>query len=272
MKFAICNETFQGASFAEICERVSAIGYQGVEIAPFTLNRDPRAITQAQAELCGKIAHESGLEVVGLHWLLAKPEGMHVTTADVRVRRKTLDFAKHLADLCAAMGGSVMVWGSPRQRSLESGCAYADAFERAAEFWRELGEHCAPLGIRVALEPLGPNETDFLTTAEETVGIIEEIGHPNIQLHLDIKAMYTERKAIPEIIRECCGHTIHFHANDPNLQGPGMGNLDMGPIFDALVASGYDNWVSVEVFDYSPGAERIARESLANLRRCLGFK
>ena len=267
MKFAICNETFQGISFEETCQRVAAFGYQGIEIAPFTLNPDPREITVGEAEAYGKVARESGLEVVGLHWLLAKPEGMHLTTADASLRQKTLDFSKHLADLCAAMGGNVMVWGSPKQRSLEEGTTYAEAFDRAAALWAELGEHCASQGVRVALEPLGPNETDFLTTAEETVEIIKKIDHPNIQLHLDIKAMYTQEKAIPDIIRESVDHTIHFHANDPNLQGPGMGNLDMPPIFDALIATGYDKWVSVEVFDYSPGADRIAQESLANLKQ-----
>jgi len=270
MKLAICNETFEGLSFEETCEKVAAIGYQGIEVAPFTLNVDPRKIAVAEAERYGRVARDCGLEVVGLHWLLAKPEGMHLTTADEKVRQATLDFSKHLADLCSAMGGSVMVWGSPKQRSLEDGCAYSVAFERAGALLSELGEHCGAQGVRVAIEPLGPNETDFLTTAEETIGLIQRVDSPSIQLHLDIKAMFTEQKEIPLIIRESADYTIHFHANDPNLQGPGMGDLDMPPIFEALRDSGYDKWVSVEVFDYSPGADRIARESLANLKSYLG--
>lgn len=266
MKFAICNETFRGLSLPETCKLVADTGYQGLEIAPFTLKDDPRDITLSEAEEAGRIVRDHGLEVVGLHWLLVKPEGLHLTTPDAGIRQKTLDFGRHLADLCAAMRGKVMVWGSPKQRSIEAGESYEDAAARATELLRSLGQHCQQQGVSIALEPLGSNETNFLTSASETIELLKRIDNPNIKLHLDVKAMFAEGGSIPSIIAASRDCTIHFHANDPNLQGPGMGELDFQPIADSLIASGYDDWVSVEVFDYSPGAETIARESLKNLK------
>ena len=270
MKFAICNETYQGLSLAETCMRVAATGYQGIEIAPFTLKDDPREITIADAREIGNVVSEHGLEVVGLHWLLVKPEGLHLTTRDRLVRQQTLDFAKHLADLCAAMNGSVMVWGSPQQRNVDDSITASDAAKHAADLLRELGEHCEP-NVSVAIEPLGVNETNFLTSATEAIELIEQIGCPNVKLHLDVKAMFAETnshdRTIPEIILGSSDHTIHFHANDPNLLGPGMGELNFQPIADALVQTAYDSWVSVEVFDYSLGADAIAETSLKNLRQ-----
>jgi sugar phosphate isomerase/epimerase len=80
--------------------------------------------------------------------------------------------------------------------------------------------------------------------------------------------MATESQPAPELIRRHAARTGHFHANDPNKRGPGFGDTDFVPIFRALKESGYSGWVSVEVFDYSPDPETIARESLRYMREC----
>lgn len=282
MKLAICNETWQqpGAprpphtglredEFARTCDAIAAAGYTGVEVAPFTLIDDPRDLTEAEAARCGVIARAAGLEVVGLHWLLVQPPGMHLTTPDAAVRRTTADFACHLARLCAAMGGAVLVWGSPKQRSLEAGWDPDEAATRAAEVFRAVCETAGPLGVHLALEPLGRKETNFLTTAAETRRLIDRVGHPACRLHLDVKAMSDEATPIPDIIRQNRDLCVHFHANDPNLRGPGMGEVAFEPIIAALREVGYGGWISVEVFDYSPDADTVARESLGYLRRVM---
>ena len=275
MRFAICNETYQGWDLSRTCEHVARTGYTGLEVAPFTLKDDPRELTEKDAAEAGKTVRDAGLEMIGLHWLLVKPPGLHLTTADAEVRKQTAAFGQHLARLCAAMRGGepggVMVWGSPKQRNLGENEPYADGFKRAVEVIRSVAEVAGPLGVRIAMEPLTPKETNFLTTAGETVSLIKAVDHPACQLHLDVKAMSGgESKPVPQVIEESKEWTIHFHANDPNLLGPGMGEVKYEPIVEALKKTGYAGWVSVEVFDYSPGPEAIAEKSITYLKKVFG--
>jgi len=270
MKFGICNETYQGWELPAICKDVAACGYEGLEIAPFTLAEDPSKLDESGAKRVGQIVRDSGLELIGLHWLLLKPPGMHLTTPDPAVRAKTVEFGRHLARLCSAMGGKIMVWGSPKQRNVADGQRYEDAFNFAADAMRQISETAGAAGVTIAMEPLGPAETNFLTTAAETIRFIQRVNHPACRLHLDVKAMSSEATPIPQIIAQSREYTAHFHVNDPNLRGPGFGEVDFVPIFKALQESRYEGYVSVEVFDYQPDPQTIARKSIEYMRAMAG--
>src|SRR5262249_41308124 len=158
-------------------------------------------------------------------------------------------------------GGTLMVFGSPKQRDLLPGVSYETALEYALEVFRRSIPQIAALEVDLCLEPLAPSETNFLNTCAQAAFLIEQVDHPRFKLHLDVKAQSGETDAsVPDLIRRHGGLAGHFHAQDVNLRGPGMGDVDFGPILKALVEAGYDRWVSVEVFDYTPGAEETARQ------------
>jgi sugar phosphate isomerase/epimerase len=268
MRYAICNETFEGWDHERICRHVAGLGYQGLEIAPFTLGR---LITDVSAVRRGELrrqAEEHGLTLLGLHWLLAKTEGLHLTAPDAAVRQKTADYLIALARCCADLGGELLVFGSPAQRRIPTGATRAQAVEYAVDTFRRAQDGFADHGVKLCLEPLAQPEADFLNTCDEALEVLDRLNHPNFALHLDVKAMSSEETPIPDLIRRHAGRTGHFHANDPNRRGPGFGEVDFVPIFRALHESGYTGWVSVEVFDYSPDPETIARESLRYMREC----
>jgi sugar phosphate isomerase/epimerase len=270
MKFAICNELFEGWEWAKVCEFAASLGYAGIEVAPFTLAPSASQVSVGRRAELREVAARNGLEILGLHWLLAKTEGFHIAHPDERVRRRTADYLVELIRLCSDLGGKLMVFGSPKQRSLLPGMSRAQAMELAAGTFSLCMDEAAKHGVTIAMEPLSPAETDFIQTAAEGIELIERVNHPAFKLHLDVKAMSSEKKPIAQIIRESARHTVHFHANDPNLLGPGMGTVKFGPIIAALREVGYEGWLSVEVFDFAPGAENIARQSIAYLRQVAG--
>lgn len=273
----------------EQCESAYRYGFRGLEVAPYTLTRDhnARSLVGANAERICTVINDNGLTPIGFHWLLAKTEhlndgkGYHLTHPDDSIRSATLSYTKHLADLCHGVGGKFLIWGSPRQRHLQPDWDYKDSRKRAASLLHSLAEHCEDMDITIAVEPLGTMETNFLNTAAETIDFLEEIDHPNCRLQLDIKAMSSEpilecvrenfpeeeqqAQNIAEIIRRSKNHLAHFHTNDPNLLGPGMGEVDHSPAAKALKEIFYQGWVSVEVFRYNPSPEDIARKSFLYL-------
>jgi len=262
MKFAICNETFQDMPFEQAFDLAREYGYTGIEMAPFTMALDARDISAARRTEVRNQAEAAGLDVIGLHWLLAKTTGYYLTTPDEAIRKKTSDYLAELARLCRDLGGSVMVLGSPLQRNVLPGLTHDQAMEFAADTITRAMPVLEELDVTLALEPLGPADGNFLNTAAQGVKLAEMIGSSNCRLHLDCKAMSSEAKPIPDLLREFRREMVHFHANDPNLRGPGMGELDFVPIFEALAEIDYRGWVSVEVFDYTLGSEKLAKDSI----------
>lgn len=269
MKFGICNETFVDWPFDRAFACAADCGYTGVEIAPFTLAADAAEITDAQRRETVSQAQAAGLEVIGLHWLLAKTEGYYLTSPDAEVRARTSDYLETLARLCRDLGGEVLVLGSPQQRNLLPGVSLPDAMRYARDVIVDALPVLEETKVTLALEPLGPSEGDFLLTAADGVELMQMIDSPWVRLHLDCKAMSSEQDSIPDLLRRYRREMVHFHANDPNRLGPGFGELDFAPIMAALREIEYDGWVSVEVFDYSPGAETLAKKSIENLQRAL---
>lgn len=271
MKFAICNETFVDWPFDRAMAVARECGYTGIEFAPFTMGSDAHAISDANRKEVRSQLAAAGLEAVGLHWLLAKTEGYYLTSPDAAVRARTSSYLAELARLCHDLGGNIMVLGSPQQRNLLPGISHDDAMKYAAEVIRGATETFRQTGVTLAVEPLGPQEGNFLNTADLGVELVRLVDSPNCRLHLDVKAMSTEAIPVADNIRQHAPWMVHFHANDPNRRGPGMGDMDFVPIFAALRDVGYEGWVSVEVFEYTypTGLDGLARDSIDYMRRCL---
>ena len=270
--FAICNETFYDLQWPQekVFQFAAECGYQGVEIAPFTINPDVTKIPATETARLRRAADQAGVRVCGLHWILSKTEGFLLTSADPEVRRRTSSYLGSLARFCRELGGDVMIFGSPMQRNRPDGMSMVEGFRNAAATLRDAVPVLEETGVTIAMEPLATWETNFIITAEDGVRLSEMVDSPHVRMMLDCKAMWAmEPEPIPDVIRLYRDHFVHFHANDPNLQGPGFGELDFVPIFQALKEVGFQRWVSVEVFDYTPGPERLARESIRYMKECL---
>lgn len=266
MRFAICNEIFKGWKIEDIFSYAARIGYDGVEIAPFTLADSVTQISAARRSEIRDAAARSNIAITGIHWVLVKPEGLYINHTDPTIRNRTATYFCDLVDFCADLSGKIMVVGSPKQRNILPGVSAPQAAAWAAETFRTAVSRAEQRQVTICFEPLAPAETNFINTALDAIKFVQSVPSPNFKIILDVKAMCSESKPIPQIIQESRPHFAYFHANDKNLKGPGFGDVDFKPIAGALKTAGYQGFVSVEVFNFDEGPEMIATKSLEYLR------
>lgn len=269
MKLALCNEVLQPMPLAAQCEAAARMGYDALEIAPFTLTDEPETLTTATAHRVRATAHSHGLAISSLHWLLIKPAGLSLVTDDTALRQRTLDLLRRLIDFTAACGARVLVHGSPRQRSPEPGQSVADACARFEAAMAELAPHAAAAGLVYCIEPLGPMETNVINTVAEAAAMVDRIGSPAVRTMLDVSAAsHSESEPVHEVLRRflASGHIAHVQVNDKNRRGPGQGETDQRSVLQVLKDMRYAGWVAVEPFDYVPDGPGCAQASAQHVR------
>lgn len=270
MRFAICNEIFQNWPFDRACALARDAGYDALELAPFTFAPLITDITDAQREEIRQAARNAGVAISGIHWVLAYTEGFHINHPDPTVRERTSEYLDQAVRFCSEVGGQFMIFGSPKRRDVLPGVTGAEAVQWTRETFAAALQRAESEGVTICLEPLAPSETNFMNTADEALAVTAPVGSKAFRIMLDVKAMCSESRPIPEIIQAMRGQFAYFHANDRNLKGPGFGDVDFRPIAQALQSVAYDGTVSVEVFKFDEGPEEIARKSRAYLRETFG--
>lgn len=269
-RFAICNELFRQDSLDETCEQVRALGYQGLEIAPFTLSEDPAALSGDERQSIRKTMASHELDFVGFHWLLAAPGGLHATSRDERVRKCTWDYVHSLIDLCAdfagASGKSVMVFGSPKQRSTVNGMSPREAVDVLTHGLAHAAPHAESRSVTILIEALSPDQTDVVTCLADAVVIVKQIRSVAIQTMFDSHNAKSEVEPHSELIRKYAPYIQHIHANEMDGREPGMGDYDFGTLLTTLEEVNYRGWVSVEAFDFSRDAREVAARAIRSLK------
>lgn len=272
MHIALCNEVLGDMSLEQQCEYAARLGYDGLEIAPFTLADAPETISTAEAARIRKTVQASGLRVTGLHWLLVKPEGLSLTDPDATVRARTIGVMARMTALCAELGGTVLVHGSPKQRQIAPGDTHAVALARMHDGLAKVARAAADADVIYCIEPLSRQETAMLNTVAEAAELVRAIDHPHLRTMIDCSAAgLTEADDIPALIDRWLptGLIAHFQVNDPNRRAPGQGNMKFAPVLAALRRHGYDGTIAVEPFDYLPDGRGAAAFAVGYLRGLL---
>jgi sugar phosphate isomerase/epimerase len=268
VRVSLCNEVIAGVPFVEQCDIAVRLGYDGLEIAPFTLSNEAHLLPPGERRSLRKAAADAGLTITGLHYLLRAPEGLSITAADKTVRERTIDVMRGLCNLASDLGATILVHGSPDQRRLQPGDEQ-DCRERGAQAFGAVADAAASAGVTYCIEALSRDQTAFVNTVAEAVEIVRCVNSPALRTMIDCSsAGLTEKENVPDLIHRWMptGLIAHMHFNDPNRQGPGDGEMDFAPILGALRDSGYAGDASIEPFIYKPDGFGCAARNITYIR------
>ena len=274
-RFAICNEMFGQMPVEQVCKEVAALGYTGLEIAPFTLAEDPAGLPETRRAELRQAMKDTGLCFVGFHWLLMTPPGLHMTTSDEAVRARTWEYLHKLIDLCADLAichaeyNAVIVIGSPKQRSAVNGMTPREATNIFTHELAHTAPHAESRGVKLLIEPLSPAQTNVITNLQEAVNIVKQIGSPAVQTMFDTHNAVGEKELHSELIRRYSSYIQHVHVNEADGREPGAGDYNFGSLMNALAAAKYSGWISLEVFDWERGGSQVAEDALNYLKKVM---
>jgi D-psicose/D-tagatose/L-ribulose 3-epimerase len=272
MRITLCNEVIAPMPFPAQCEYAAKLGYDGLEVAPYTLSDEPQRLGSAQIAAARAAAVDAGIAVTGLHWLLVKPAGLSITARDPAVRRRTIDAMLGLIDLCAELGGRYLVHGSPQQRRIEAGDTREAALGRATECFAAVAARAAEAGVVYCVEPLAADATPLINTLAEAAALVKAIGNPALRSMLDCSAAgRSESEPLAALVDRWLpeGIIAHVQVNDRNRRGPGQGEQRFAPLFAALLRNRYAGDVAVEPFDYVPDGPGAAARAVGYVRGIL---
>jgi len=245
MKLAVSNIAWDESELASHLTLLKDLNCDGVELAPSCIWGEPTTATQNERVRIKNLIADAGLDLVGFHALFYTRPDLQLFL-DEHSRDAVVEYLKLLVGLCEDLGGGVLVCGSPKNR-LRHGRTRRECLSWAADVFHSVVTDAAGLGVRVAIEPLPQQETEFIVSGDEGMELVRLVGHPNFGLHLDAKAMIEGGEDVDRVLSAYGRHIYHFHVGDPGLAPPGSTGCDHTQIGEALNRSGYTGYVSIEM-------------------------
>jgi D-psicose/D-tagatose/L-ribulose 3-epimerase len=219
--------------------KLKAAGYDGVEVPIFEGDA-------AHFKTVRKALDDNGLKCTAV--TVATPEANPIS-ADAAVRAAAVKRLREVIDLVAVIGGEALCGPYHSPLAVFSGTGpTADEKKRAADVLRQAAEHAAQAKVTLAIEYLNRFECYFLTTAADTLALVQAVDHPSFRCMYDTFHANIEEKQAAPAIRALAPVLKHVHISENDRGTPGTGHVAWGETFQTLREVGYDGWLTVEAF------------------------
>lgn len=264
MHLAISHIAWPWSREEEFLALVASHGVSGLEIAMSRVWPEPATATKTEILAYKNKTTEYGLKIISTHALLYTRPDLELF-GDASSNRAMIDYLKKCCGAAALTGAKLLVFGSPRNRK-RKGLPWPEAMDRAAALFSPVAREACNLGTCFCMEPLGPEETDFINTAAQGLALVEMVDSPGFGLHLDSKALCQEDYITA--LKRCGPFIRHFHISEPGLARIGSsGQVPHAELGALLARQGYRGYASIEMLPGSDPAGQV-EQSLRLAMEC----
>ena len=275
MKFAFSTNAFRKFSFSEAARAVSDAGYSGIEIMCDTPHAFPDELTLNDIENIKGALIQNNLEISNLNaFMMCAVKDFHHPSwiePDEDYRQLRIQHTRNCIDLAVELGAKTISTepGGPL-KDVPNGMSIQNALDLFAKELKGVLDYAMEKKIWILIEP----EPDLLIqTSDEFLSFIEKNSHPNLGLNLDVGHFYCAGENPVDVISKLESYTKHYHLEDiPTTREhthivPGQGGIDMAGVLSAIEKTGYQDYITVELYPYLDDPQKTARNARQYLRQ-----
>jgi len=235
----------------EVIKRLSAIGYDGIEIGAASPHAWPKYTDRNRRKEIKKLVDKQGMQVSSICPALGGGPGLNPTSSIEAERRASVEYYKECVDLSADLGSKIVIW-------VGGWMVYGTSKDQAWEWGRKALIECAKYandkGVLFAIEPTSA-DSDVIETADDAIKLMKETGLPNVKVKFDTCHVWYRNESVVDYVRKMGKDLVEVHIEDDDRQAPGQGRRDFRPMLKALKEVGFDGFLTQEAGLFSRSSD-----------------
>src|SRR3954447_20429338 len=275
MRLAFSTNAYLRFPFDEAADRIASFGYEGLELLADVPHAWPAGLLEGPKRAIRAAMERNGLAFANVNAFMMNAINDYrqpywypsFIEPDPHYRRVRIDHTRRALSLCAELGAPHITTepGGP----LAPGQSRQEAIYLFVEVWKPLAEHAHNLGVLLLIEP---EPELLLETTDQYLEVAERVNAPSIGLNFDVGHAFCAREDFPRAIAKPAPPPRHYHFEDIAASRvhhhlvPGTGAIDFAEVIAAIRATGYDGWLTVELYPFQDDPDSAARQALEVLR------
>jgi sugar phosphate isomerase/epimerase len=275
VRLAFSTNAYLKYPFAEAAQRIASAGYEGLELLADVPHAWPAGLLDVQKREILRAMEQTGLVFSNINAFMMNAVNdrrqpyWHPSfiEPEPHYRQVRIDHTRRALSLCAELGAPHITTepGGP----LLPGQSRREAIDLFVEVLKPLAQHAFDKGVLLLIEP---EPGLLLETTDQYLEVAERLAAPSIGLNFDVGHAYCVAEDLPRSIAKLAPHIRHYHLEDiaatrvHHHMVPGTGAIDFAEVIGAIRSTGYDGWLTVELYPFLDDPDGAARGALKVLR------